>query len=231
MLKRKPIIDPLLSTTDREITSLLNKITKKNYAKLMRDVLRTTGIHNVDYITRCVLSKCQKQPGFLDLYTNILHDIYKCSQKDIKIAMQKVLSEYIEAFVETRHFRNFHLDSSDYKEFCSNLDAKNQIIGTHNTILAIINKILKNSLEELYFNIMFNELIQMDDELSGDVQVTCFERHELLLDIITDFVKADPRYVTHIEKYYATHDAVLGQYSLKAKFKVMNITEVVIHRR
>jgi hypothetical protein len=219
--QRKPILSNQ-STLQREITALLNKISRDKYEKISKQILHLCNPKTIKEITKNVLEKCQKQPGFLELYVGIIHDIYMKSNIDLKKLITQILSEYIDDFVEKREFENYHLDSIDYNEFCCNMDNKKQIIGKHKTILAIIHKILRNNTIDEYFNIMFNEIIVMNKENErNDV-----ERLELLLDIMTDFVKTDKRYQTHIGKYYSTHVKILESYSMKAKFKVMNITEI-----
>lgn len=226
---RKPICNPNQSRTERDVTALLNKISKRTFVKISREILHIVTINNIEGITKNILFQCQKQPSFLDLYVNVLHDIYVRSSHDIKLQVQTQLSKYMEDFIDKRQFTNYQLDSSDYGEFCSNLDNKSQIIGKHKTILAIISKILRGTLIDEYFNLMFNEIIQLDKcSDARDVANNDFEKHELLLDIMTDFVKTDQRYLLLVNKYYSTHVTTLAQYSLKARFKVMNITEIAI---
>ena len=225
VFKRKAIINPTQTDTDREVTALLNKISKRTFHKICRDMMRVITRNNVETITRDILEKCQKQYGFLDLYIGVLTEIFVKSSCEIREKIKDILTTYIDDFIKNRQFTDFQLDSSDYNEFCDNLDNKKQIIGKHKTILAIIDKIMSGNLIDDYFNIMFNEIVQMDKNI---LVHTTFERHELLLDIMTDFVKTQERFQFHVGKYYSSHGSILEQYSVKARFKVMDLTCITV---
>jgi hypothetical protein len=223
--KKPTIVNSSQSGCDREVMALLNKISKRNYSQICAKVKKLVNPTNVDGITKSILEKCQKQPNFLELYISLIQDIQGECGVIGKDSIMAILLEYVEEFIRNRQFTDYHLDSSNYDQFCSNLDNKSQIIGKHKTIIALILKIFRNNLIDEYFNIMFNEIIKMDKLFDADVEDDN-EKHELLLDILTDFVKTDKRYKSHIDKYYSTHQTVLQQYSLKARFKVMDLTEV-----
>jgi hypothetical protein len=212
--------------TEREITGLLNKISKQNYSTILRQILRIIDASNTNEIVVNILQKCYKQPCFIDIYIGLLHDLYVKSNNETRQRVYTLLSEYIMNFIHGQEFKTFHLDSANYDEFCQNMTNKNDIIGKHRTIIAVIMKILRNNLIDEYFNIMFNEIIQLDNLYEKEE----FERHELLLDIMSDFVKVDTKYKGYIEKYYKTHVQILEGYTSKARFKVLDMVTIQVFR-
>lgn len=223
---RKKIVKEGQNDFERSITSLLNKISRKNYHNIVRQItLACTNDTSVQLVVKNILEKCQKQPCFLELYVKILHEIYMKSAFECRHCIKEQISEYIQDFIEGRNFLNFRLNSSNYDQFCFNLDNKSQIIGKHKTVIALIKEILRNSMIDEYFNIMFDEIVQMDKSQMIEEE---FEKHELLLDIMTDFAKADDKYQMSITEYYTTNVEYLHTYSLKARFKILDMTAVGI---
>ncbi len=213
--------------SEREVTSALNKISKSNYKKIAADILKLSNKNSLEMITKAILNKCQTQVCFLELYINLLNDIYiNACNIEVKQIMNNILSQYVNEFLQNKEFKNFSLDTEDYDDFCMNLNQRSQIIGKHKTILQLIKKIFRNNLIDDYFNIMFNEIIQIDKTDDEEETKIEMEIQELLLDIIGDFVKTDHKYQLVIEKYYHSHGNILDHYSLKAKFKVMDIVQL-----
>jgi hypothetical protein len=223
-IPRTKLVNKNHSSLEREITGLLNKISKQNYTTIARQILKIINQENTEEIVLFILKKCYKQPGFLELYIGLLSEIYLKSESSCRSFIYTMLSDYITDFISGDAIKTFHLDSVNYDEFCINMLNKNDIIGKHKTIIALILNILRNNLIDEYFNIMFNEIIQMDKIYEKDG----FERHELLLDIMTDFIKADIKYKIYIEKYYKTHVNILDTYTLKAKFKVLDMVTIIL---
>ena len=221
-VERKPIFEKSkISSNERETTALLNKLSKRNYTTIIKQIHQSLDKQDLEEFIKNVLDKCHRQPGFLELYVSVLNDVFNKSNGDSKQVIRNLLSEYIQDFIQKREFKDFQLDSKNYMQFCNNVDNKKQIIGKHKTILALIVKILRNNLIDEYFNIMFNEIILIDKAHGKDE----YERHELLLDIISDFVKADMKFRSYINKYYKSHTNILDGYSVKARFKVMDIVD------
>jgi hypothetical protein len=221
-LNRKLITNNTQTSNDRITTSLLNKLSKRNYPKIIEQILRHLDQNNMKRFVDNVLEKCQKQSHFLDLYMNVLYDLYHKSFQDTRQIIHSTMFSYIDDFMKHREFIDeYKLDSKNYDQFCKNVSAKKEIIGKHKTVLAVIMKILKNNMIDDYFNIMFTEIQEMDETIKTSDDYS--ERHELLLDILTDFVRADLKYRGFVEKYYSNHANVLEGYSNKAKFKVMDI--------
>lgn len=221
--QRKQITNLSQSGNDRNTNALLNKLSRRNYDTILDKLQRFVTLENVRTFVQNILDKCQKQSCFLDLYINLLYDIYNRSSIEVKHIISKVLLEYIGDFIEHRGFKDYQLDSKNYLQFCQNVDNKKQIIGKHKTILALILRILRNNMIDDYFNAMFSEIKNIDNNSCKEDN----ERHELLLEIMADFVKADIKYKTFIEKYYHTNSNLLDTYSLKARFKVMDITTLI----
>ena len=135
--------------------------------------------------------------------------------------IHETLFSYINDYMKQRDFMsNYELDSADYDTFCHNVANKKHIIGKHKTILAVVMKILKNNMIDDYFQVMFDEIVSMDEQRCS---IHDHERHELMLDILADFVNADVKYRAFVEKYYSNNSHVLKNYTSKAKFKVMDI--------
>jgi Mn-dependent DtxR family transcriptional regulator len=218
--QRKHIVNLTQKGNDRNTNSLLNKLSRRNYETILEKLHHYITFDNVVSFIKNILDKCQKQSCFLELYINLLYDIYHRSSMEIKHVISQVLLEYISEFMDNREFKNYQLDSENYLQFCNNIDNKKQIIGKHKTILSLILKILRNNMIDDYFNSMFNEIKHIDNNYTKED----YERHELLLEIIGDFVRADIKYKSFIEKYYHSNKQILESYSLKARFKVMDIT-------
>lgn len=230
-MQRKQIINGNQKGVDREVTALLNKISKRNYNTVIKTILTMTqDSPNITIVMQNILDKCQKQPCFIEVYMAVILDISnRCSPAE-RDEVRTMFAAYIADFMHNREFNNYHLISEDYQEFCSNMDKRNMIMGKHKTVLALIGKIMRNNTIDEYFNTMFNEIIQMDQDIpktqQEDTQAV-HERHELLLDIMADVIKVDVKYRHFVEKYYTTHRQTLETYSLKARFKVMDMSVVV----
>jgi hypothetical protein len=226
---RKPIIVNARhkSNNERFTTALLNKLSRRNYATITQQILKFIDPDTINNFVSGVLDKCQKQSVFLELYINVLYDIYQKSDNVNKVVINTILMQYIDEFMSNCKFVDYQLNSPNYRKFCENMNSKKQIIGRHKTILALIAKILKNNMIDDYFNVMFNEIMLMDESANSVEFEETHERHELLLDIMSDFVKADAKYKSFIQKYYNAHVGLLQNYSTKARFKVMDITAMI----
>lgn len=235
ILSKKTVIGNNTKTVaEREMTGLLNKLSKRNYPTIVKQILKivcTTPQQPTDpkeththVVISCILDKCQKQPCFIELYVSLLNDIHTKSTIECRALIRTQLNEYIDIFIKQKEFHNYQLDSLNYDEFCTNLNNKAMIIGRHKTIIALITKVLRTNMIDQYFNIMFNEVIQMDKHS----ECPKVEKHELLLDIMMDFVQNDPKYKNFMVKYYSTHPTVLQEYSMKSKFKVLDMTNISI---
>jgi hypothetical protein len=210
------------SADEKNITALLNKISRKNVASLTRQIVMVITSSNIEMILMSILDKCKTQQCFIELYVCLINDVCgKCNDED-KACVYKILHAYIKSFITKREFTDYQLVTNNYQDFCSNMSNKLNIIGTHKTILAILTKILRNNMIDEYFNIMFNEVIQMD-KCWDDALV---EKHELFLDIMADFTKMDNKFKILMVKYYTTHKPIVQRYSLKSKFKVMDMTKL-----
>jgi hypothetical protein len=218
---RKPIFNALQTSNDRITTTLLNKLSEQNYTKISEQIIKHLDKNNIKRFVDLVLEKCQKQSIYLNLYIDILYDIYNNSFNEMRQIIYETLSSYINDYMKHMDFiSSYELDSNDYDTFCHNVANKKHIIGKHKTILAVVMKILKNNMIDDYFKVMFDEIINMD-ELKNNIHD--HERHELMLDILVDFVNADVKYRAFVEKYYSNNSHVLKNYTSKAKFKVMDI--------
>lgn len=218
---RKFFTNSTQTSNDRITTTLLNKLSQQNYKKISEQIIKHLDKNNIKRFIDLVLEKCQRQSIFLDLYIDMLCDIYNKHFNEMKQIIHETLLSYINDYMKQRDFMNdFELDSEDYDTFCNNVDNKKQIIGKHKTILAVVMRILKCNMVDDYFKVMFDEIITMDEK---NHTLHDHERHELMLDILADFVKADIKYRAFVEKYYSNNTHVLNNYTSKAKFKVMDI--------
>jgi hypothetical protein len=218
---RKFITNSSQTSNDRITTTLLNKLSQQNYKKISEQIIKHLDKNNIKRFVDLVLEKCQRQSIFLDLYIDMLYDIYNKHFNEMRQIIHETLLSYINDYMKQRDFMtDFELDSEDYDTFCNNVDNKKQIIGKHKTILAVVMRILKCNMVDDYFKVMFDEIITMDEKSHT---LHDHERHELMLDILADFVKADIKYRAFVEKYYSNNTHVLNNYTSKAKFKVMDI--------
>lgn len=224
--QRKKIVKEGQNDFDRIVTALLNKLSKQNYRTIANQILKVcVNDTSVQVVVESILRKCQRQPCFLDLYVKILEEIYLNSCFECRHYIKNYLTRYIDDFIGDRKFSDFKLNSTNYDQFCFNLDNKSQIIGKHKTVLALIKDIMRDHQIDDYFDIMFKEIVLMDE---GSIFNEEFEKHELLLDLMTDFVKEDHKYQILITKYYKTNLDCLYTYPLKARFKVMDMTAIVL---
>jgi hypothetical protein len=219
---RRKISNPNFTNIEREVTCLLNKITRSNYKSISRQILDLVNDNNLEIMIQCVLDKCQKQTCFLDLYISILMEINNKASLTMKHSMSGLISSFIDDFIAKREFNDYQLDGDNYDEFCSNVSNKKHILGKHKTVLELMVKVLKNDHIDDYFDSMFNEVIEMDKEQESEHQ----DKRELVLEILQDFTKVHNKYQIMIKQYYSSNNEVLDYYSMKAKFKVMDITQL-----
>lgn len=227
---RRKISNPNFSNVEREITALLNKISRTNYKTIAKQILSILNTDNIEVMVANVLDKCQKQTCFLDLYMSLMMEINQKASFNMKNNMADVLSTFIDEFITKREFDCYQLDGENYEQFCSNISNKKNILGKHRTVLELMVKILKDNHIDEYFDSMFNEMVEMD-HLDDTIDTrNIHDKRELVLEILKDFTLVNDKYQVVIQKYYSNNNDVLELYSLKAKFKVMDITQIKLVR-
>lgn len=219
---RRHITNDKMTDDEKAINTLLNKVSERNYNHITSKILGILNDDNVQIVVQSILTKCQKQICFIDMYINIIRDVSQ-SGGEVKRQVILILTEYINDFVDKREFNCFNLENDSYTDFCNNMEMKNVVLGKHKTIISVMsNIIMQDNVIDSYFEHMFNEIVRLDNT-HGKCEIK-----ELLLDIMKDFASADSRFKSKITNYYITQPNVLTCYTLKAKFKVMDITDNAI---
>jgi hypothetical protein len=217
---------PKQTSVEREITSMLNKITNGNYERISA-VLKTLTFDNADNLSiflSHILAKCQRQACFITLYLTLLQDIHQSSSEEMQNRIKDFVSDHVtKALYAQTELQSFTLRSKNYDEFCSHLITKSDIIGNHKTILQIMelypHMMRPDMLMDSYFEDIFRQTRDVGEMTSSHRNT---DLHELLLEMLIDFVKLNTVWKARIENYFSEKNK-LDTYSSKAKFKVMDI--------
>ena len=228
--RRQPLTPPNKKpvTYERELQSVLNKLTRHNYSKLSASVLDFEPNTHLDIFVATLLEKCYTQTCFLDLFVSLLCDLHRSADADTKTRIDTTLVLFVDQFVRCEDITSFRIRSTihDYDGFCKDMSVRNRIVGKHRTILALLNQVLLDeSKRAVYLHSMFEALDQSvpshrSDELSGDggggggggngdggecerrSTPTSSDAYELLLDLMMDFVKADASMAQRVRGHF-----------------------------
>ena len=212
-------------TYERELQSTLNKLTRHNYVKLATAILDFKCDKNLDLLVASLLEKCYTQTCFLDLFICLLCDLHASSGDDVKTRIDNALAVFVTTFMGSDNLLSFRIRSTtkDYEGFCTDISNRNQIVGKHRTILALLERMLDKRYGNVYLRTMLGAL---DDSLQNEQSVNT-DAYELLLDMMMDFVKADAGMAAQIRDHFETKgvrsDALPSNISTRARFKICDI--------
>jgi hypothetical protein len=229
-VKRKsavPVIvrRPKQLTVEREITAMLNKITKGNYNKLSKTITKLTlsSDEGLGVILTQLFIKCQRQVCFMTLYLSLLEDIHRAAPVEMKSTISDFVSEHVTRVCAEAGHDTFSLQSANYDEFCGCLARKGEIIGNHKTVLQIMgaypHMIRKDSQLDAYFEDIFKHTCDVGESVAMPRNN---DLHELLLEMLVDFVKLNDVWKARIASYFSDKNK-MQLFSHKAKFQVMDI--------
>ena len=220
---RRPITKQF--TIEREVTAMLNKITKGNYTKLSKTITELTlsSKEGLGVILAQLFTKCQRQVCFMTIYLSLLEDIHREAPVEMKNVIRDLVSEHVSRVCAQAGHDTFSLQSANYDEFCGCLARKGEIIGNHKTVLQIMeaypHMIRKDSQLDAYFEDIFNHTCDVGESVSVPRNN---DLHELLLEMLADFVNLNASWKARIASYFSDKNK-MQSFSHKAKFQVMDI--------
>lgn len=220
---RRPI--PKQLTIEREITAMLNKITKGNYTKLSKTITELTlsSKEGLGVILAQLFIKCQRQVCFMTIYLSLLEDIHREAPVEMKSVIRDFVSEHVSRVCAQAGHDTFSLQSANYDEFCGCLARKGEIIGNHKTVLQIMeaypHMIRADSQLDAYFEDIFKHTCDVGEAVSVPRNN---DLHELLLEMLVDFVNLNVVWKNRIASYFSDKNK-MQSFSHKAKFQVMDI--------
>jgi len=214
-------------TVERDLTSMLNKLSKGNYAKLASTIKALTFAtdENLTVFLSQILAKCQRQVCFINLYLSLLQDIHCDADEPMKDRIRDFVTDHVTQAVGAHAgLGSFTLQSKNYDEFCTHLIQKGDIIGNHKTILQIMElypHMMKREMHgiESYFEDVFRQTCDIGETTSCQRNT---DLHELLLEMLVDFVKLNAAWKQRIATYFSDKSK-MHSYSSKARFKIMDI--------
>ena len=223
VIVHRPI--PKQWTVEREITAMLNKITKGNYNKLSKTITKLTLSSNegLGIILSQLFTKCQRQVCFMTLYLSLLEDIHREAPVEMQSTICDFVSEHVNRVCAEAGHNTFSLQSTNYDEFCGCLARKGEIIGKHKTVLQIMgaypHMIHTDSQLDAYFEDIFKHTCDVGESVATPRNN---DLHELLLEMLVDFVKVNHVWKERIASYFSDKNK-MQLFSHKAKFQVMDI--------
>lgn len=238
--KRAPVINKNLAKSDRDFLSMLNKISPANFGTISQKLLVFINADNSTKVVNGILEKCYKQHVYLDTYIKLLQDIKSKAPNEVRETLSCVVCRFINEFIQDTNFENYHLNSVDYDTFCVNVCNKKTILGKHRTVVKLFDKILDDptsisidgnktnevgKLMDLYFAYMLNAIknIGVLDAVEQENAHGHFDKIELMLEMLEVFMKYNTKYSVSLGEFYKSQSDVLPSYSMKAKFKVMDM--------
>jgi hypothetical protein len=218
---------PKQMSAERDITGMLNKITKGNYERIaaMLKTLTSETEGNMTIFLSQILSKCQRQVCFITLYLSLLEDVHQNASQEMQDHIRKVISDHVTKALGGAQtgLESFTLKSKSYDEFCNHLLTKGDIIGNHKTILQIMDSyphmMTRNMQLDSYFEDIFQQTRDVGETTSSHRNT---DLHELLLEMLVDFVKLNTVWKARIATYFSDKNK-MHSYSSKARFQVMDI--------
>jgi hypothetical protein len=213
-------------SAERDITSMLNKITKGNYERIatMLKVLTSETEANLTIFLSHILAKCQRQVCFITLYLSLLQDIHQSASEEMQNHIRDFVSDHVtKALVSQTGLNSFTLHSKNYDEFCNHLITKGDIIGNHKTILQIMESYPHMMKRDMQLDSYFEDIFRQTRDV-GEMTVPHrnTDLHELLLEMLVDFVRLNTAWKARISAYFSDKNK-MHSYSSKAKFQVMDI--------
>ena len=217
-------------TFERRVQSVLNKLTRQNYKKLVASLLEQLKDDDVEALIEHILRKCYTQTCFLDLFVRLLVDLHASCTDENRRAIDRAIDVFVQGFVNNRDMLLFRIKggTEDYGQFCDTMMQRNHIVGKHKTILSLIRSNMHESSGAVYLDAIMRILNESDDAPQ--------DAYELLLDFMMDFVKFDAQIAAKVQRYFAdTSDAdntgacgkTQNKMSNKAKFKIRDILSYV----
>ena len=190
----------------------------------MQDLVNEeTIVHVLDQI----MLKCYQQICFLKLYVMMIRELHDNVSVDLQDKMKHRLNEHITDIMQRQCTvsQAFNLNTANYDEFCTNIGIKNFIIGMHKTALALLQspRLICNAKEPLkaYFDQIFNQATELGKQ---DVVDRNTDLHELMLELLMDFMILDLKWEQKIKDYFG-NTTNTATFSSKARFKIMDVID------
>lgn len=208
---------------ERQLTALLNKLSDSNFEKLSKNVLEVGC--PTEYIVAAILTKCQKQPCFMELYMRLLERVFQHTTTEMQDVVKECVTQFLDTSIE--HCAKdvaFTLDNDNYDDFCNNISLKANTLGKHKTVLALLfsddDALVERSVikAHTYFDALFNRAKVMGEkgERNNDL-------HELVLEMVLDCSRCGREDWNAKMRAYFTNPTNTRAYSAKARFKVMDV--------
>lgn len=209
---------------ERQLTALLNKISKSNFDKVAKYIMETLSNLTIELVVGSILKKCQKQPCFIEIYVRLLQCLYDGASSEKKDQIRACLGEFTDYCVDKcpNEITFFTLDSEDYDDFCNNISLKSDALGKHKTLLALLlldDDLIEHSIikAQKYFDTLFERAKSIGEKYERNNDL-----HELVLEMVLDCSRCGrDDWSTELRAYF-TNPKHMHDYSAKAKFKVMD---------
>lgn len=213
------------SKNGRQLTSLLNKISARNFDKLVKQILVMSEVTPMHEIVEPILLKCHQQICFLDLYVQLLKGLFRASDDNGKKEIKESVGNYIDSVTNNNlDASSFSLQTRDYDDFCQNITYKATTIGKHKAVLAFLflgepDMIsMAESKAQNYFNVLFERARAIGEQ---EKETRNNDAHELVLEMLLDCLRFGRAWNDSLHEYFAHPDRT-KTYSAKARFKLMD---------
>lgn len=223
--RHRPTPKPL--TLDRQVLSLLNKLSKHNFSKLCTKMQDLVNEETVVHVLDQIMLKCYQQICFLKLYVMLIRELHDNASIDIQQKIKQRLHEHIDDIMQRQGTvsQSFNLSATNYDDFCNSIGLKSFIIGMHKTALALLQspRLICNDGEpmKVYFDRIFTQTTELGER---DAATRNTDLHELMLELLMDFTMLDLKWRKKINDYFG-NKANTATFSSKARFKIMDVID------
>jgi hypothetical protein len=208
---------------ERQLTALLNKLSDSNFEKLSKSVLEAGC--STEYIVAAILTKCQKQPCFMELYMRLLERVFQHTTAELQGVVKECVTKFLDSSIEhCAKDISFTLNNESYDDFCNNISLKANTLGKHKTVLALLfsddEALVESSVMKAhnYFDALFNMAKVMGEKGEKNTDM-----HELVLEMVLDCSRCGQDDWNAQMRAYFTNPTNTRAYSAKARFKVMDV--------
>ena len=194
----------------KEINSLLNKLTDKNFTKITQEI--KTRIEKKDhletYIINIILEKSITQTNYIHLYVQLILLIYP----NIDIT---TITKIIDDIYISINSKNIDNTQSEYLQFCDKNKKIDKIIG-HSLLVTECekNNLVKDKIHILIKDLL-NELITNKDQ---DIRFRCIKCIYTIFKSLYNSILPE-EYIQELDKLKS------NEKNTKIKFKIMDILE------
>jgi hypothetical protein len=213
-----------MTSFERHVGGMLNKLTRHNYIKLSQKILSLNNggradpsIADINTLMGIILEKCWTQACFVDLFVSLISDLYKSSDESSKEVIVTSINCFISNFVENEDFffKQFANSSDkDYINMCDKMAHKTHMYGKHKTILLLLKHVLHTSRINSYLTAIIHLYDSADRVFASDT-------YELLLDFLNEFTNYNNEVAVFVRDYLKKETP--QNMTNRARYKLMDI--------